>query len=446
MSNPELRRNLWLEITPHRMLLMPLLLGLVFVMVGMLAKPPDVSRNLAIAGLGGFMLISFGWGTQLAAKAFSDELAERTWDWQRLSAISPWTITWGKLFGATAFTWYGGFFCLLVFLIYAPAKPFTHPIQTALTVVFLAITAHACALTLAVQLTRLDPLKKSSPVFIFFALLITSGVLSFRSIRLVVNPTFEAPIDWYGWIMNNANFVLASVVFFAVWALVGAYRTLCQALTVRTVPVVLLGFMATAALYWSGFKTGHADTSIINALTWYVFQLSLTLSYIMLCLEPSGPIVVRRLLNHLKLRQWRRAAEELPCWTVCIACALLSALLLNNFQPSGINAFFLPTIKVEILPITLMLIRDAGILMFFAAAAKPRRVVGSALIYIVMLNLVLPGALHALGAEFAAGLVLPPYAEGKTLQSLIALFHALIAWSLASRRIRDRWAFTRVNV
>jgi hypothetical protein len=93
-----------------------------------------------------------------------------------------------------------------------------------------------------------------------------------------------------------------------------------------------------------------------------------------------------------------------------------------------------------------MLIRDAGILMFFAAAAKPRRVVGSALIYIVMLNLVLPGALHALGAEFAAGLVLPPYAEGKTLQSLIALFHALIAWSLASRRIRDRWAFTRVNV
>ena len=444
MNNPELRRNLWLEITPHRMLLMPLLLGLVFVMLGMLTDPNKVNEYLAAAGLGGFMLISFGWGTQLAAKAFSDELAERTWDWQRLSAMGPWTITWGKLLGATAFTWYGGFLCLSVFLIYAPAKPFTDPIQTALTIVFLAITAHACALALAVQLTRQDPLKKSSPLIIFFVLLITSGMLSFRSIRLVVNPTFEAPIYWYGWIMNNASFVLATVVFFAGWALVGAYRTLCQALTVRTVPIVLLGFIATAALYWTGFKT--AGLPPIQTVAWCVWTLSIVLSYFMLCVEPSGPIVVRRILCHIKLRQWRRAAEELPCWPVSVACALFCALILIALRPIGEMSTFLPKFILEPLPVVLLLVRDAGIFMLFAAAVKPRRLVGSLLVYLVILNLVLPGALHALGAEFAAGLVLPLYAEGKTMQSLTALLQVVIAWSLASRRIRDRWAFTRVNV
>jgi pimeloyl-ACP methyl ester carboxylesterase len=78
----------------------------------------------------GIIVLLFGvltilWGTRLAANSILDEMADKTWDWQRLSILSPWTMTWGKLFGATAFAWYGG--------LVRPAAPLTpkHPVEVA---------------------------------------------------------------------------------------------------------------------------------------------------------------------------------------------------------------------------------------------------------------------------------------------------------------------------
>jgi hypothetical protein len=78
--------------------------------------------------------------------------------------------------------------------------------------------------------------------------------------------------------------------------------------------------------------------------------------------------------------------------------------------------------------------------MFFAAAAKPNRVVGSTFVYIAVLDWILPSILHALGADLAASLVLPSLAKGIAMQLLLALLQAGIVWWLAGRRIRERWA------
>ena len=47
------------------------------------------------------------WGTRSAALSVVAEIRERTWDSQKLSSIGPWTMVWGKLFGATAANWFG---------------------------------------------------------------------------------------------------------------------------------------------------------------------------------------------------------------------------------------------------------------------------------------------------------------------------------------------------
>src|SRR5258706_424724 len=102
--NPEFRRNLWLELTPHRLIAMPLLLVLVLALVYYLTdagKHESVATAAAVMA-GGLLAV---WGARSAGESVIEEVRARTWDAQRMSAIGPWAMTWGKLFGAAAFSW-----------------------------------------------------------------------------------------------------------------------------------------------------------------------------------------------------------------------------------------------------------------------------------------------------------------------------------------------------
>ncbi len=112
--NPELRRNLWLELTPRRVTTMTVFLVLIFfasTLSGNLLTPAGVAYDL-------YYFIVIVWGTWNAALSVVGEIRERTWDFQRLSALSAGEMTWGKLFGATALNWYGGVICLGVLFVY----------------------------------------------------------------------------------------------------------------------------------------------------------------------------------------------------------------------------------------------------------------------------------------------------------------------------------------
>jgi len=60
----------------------------------------DVTANIAMSL---YVFIVLFWGARQAAESIADELRNHTWDIQKTSAISPWTLTWGKLFGSTLF-------------------------------------------------------------------------------------------------------------------------------------------------------------------------------------------------------------------------------------------------------------------------------------------------------------------------------------------------------
>ncbi|MGE4281266.1 MAG: hypothetical protein AB7G62_16900, partial [Magnetospirillum sp.] len=106
--NPELQRCLWLELTPTRLVLMPVLLGLVLAGLHLIGTP-NLKEWLGYALY--FLLLL--WGTRLAAESFTDEVAQGTWDIQRLSATNPLGLALGKLVGGTIYVWYGAAWCLL---------------------------------------------------------------------------------------------------------------------------------------------------------------------------------------------------------------------------------------------------------------------------------------------------------------------------------------------
>ena len=107
--NPEFRRNLWIELRLHRLLAMPIMVGLVAALTLSLDESYEILRYIALAGFYGVVYI---WGSRRAAAAVADEVNARTWEMQRMSALGAWQMTWGKLFGSTAFVWYAGLMIL----------------------------------------------------------------------------------------------------------------------------------------------------------------------------------------------------------------------------------------------------------------------------------------------------------------------------------------------
>lgn len=116
MNNPEFKRNLWLEFSPTRLILMPAMLLLIGVLTAVLTKVEDLPAILLIvyAIIGSLLIV--GWGSFAVMHSINSEVSERTWDQQRLSALGPWQMAWGKLLGAPAYAWFGGLTCAVVVL------------------------------------------------------------------------------------------------------------------------------------------------------------------------------------------------------------------------------------------------------------------------------------------------------------------------------------------
>ena len=102
--NPELQRNLWLEASPRRTAWAGVAVLGVYAAVYLSSDGGGPALLRALGGAGAFIFFAAAlvWGVRLAGQSVASEIGERTWDFQRLSALDPWAMTWGKLFGGTA--------------------------------------------------------------------------------------------------------------------------------------------------------------------------------------------------------------------------------------------------------------------------------------------------------------------------------------------------------
>ena len=117
MISAELRRNLWLEISPSRLIVIPLILALI------LWSLTITQDTINYQFMSGSALILFGliciiWGAHLASTSITEEAQAQTWDWQRLSSQTPSELMFGKLFGSTVLAWYGGAWCLSAYVVF----------------------------------------------------------------------------------------------------------------------------------------------------------------------------------------------------------------------------------------------------------------------------------------------------------------------------------------
>lgn len=425
-GNPELTRNLWLELTPHRLIAMPAILGLIFALASTTVFGVVQGAALALFGV-----ITILWGTQMCSESLLEEFRQGTWDTQRLSAMGPWQLAWGKLLGAPVFAWYGGAICLGVLVFSSAGRPVELPLlPLVLGALGLAVLAHAVGATVGLAAAR-SGLRTRSTILLIGLLLLFPFLVPQLS---ALSPA--RTIDWFGLSLSWMWFVVASLWAFAAWAVVGLWRLMCRELQVRKPPGAWLGFTFFLTLYASGLAVGNVVESVATSIALVMFAVMLSMSYSVVLFDPRDFISLRRLLLHWQRGNKRRVWEELPCWTVTLPLALAAAAWLamvevppERFGEAG------RTLSIFPLALCLFALRDIALLHFFSLGQRPQRALMTTFIYLGLLYWLLPSLLGAADLD-----ALPPWLRpSPTVQPLVAITAGLLNAGVGIGLVAWRW-------
>lgn len=443
--NPEFQRNLWLEASPRRVAWAGVVLALIFGAVAFVTSNEGggTAGALATTGLVVFVACAVLWGARAAGNAVLSEIADRTWEFQRLSALTPWTMTWGKLFGASSLAWICGLAGLAVVVLAAFASGFGDKVWTLAFLLALAVLAQALSMAAAligVRKARAEGrAARAGGVAggLVIGLFLLSGIASSRGFgggigTRGLSQMFggSGVIDWWSLHPSAAMFRVVAVAAFAAWALAGAWRLMRLELQMQNTPLVWPAFLVFLALFAGGFLYG---SGLAVALLAGAMAVALC-AYGAAFAEPADRVRLRTFAGALKRGDLARAAPLTPTTVAPVAIALL--FVLGAFAAGGGEAFGHGEISLgHALALIAFMVRDLGVIAFFRFGPRPQRGDFGAVVALGLLYLVGGLVGGSLGGPGGVQLF-TPIGDTPLVGVVSGGLQAAVAWWLAARRIR----------
>ncbi|MBI2256984.1 MAG: hypothetical protein HYU58_20360 [Proteobacteria bacterium] len=381
--NPEFQRNLWLHLGWQR-LVAAATVGLTIAYAILLVS--DFDKLSYAANLILVMVLGM-WGPRRAADSLAEEVAGGTWEAQRMSGLSAWSMAWGKLIGGCSFVWYCGLLALAVYIFagfergFPPGRAGNFWLGIYLVLIG-ACLAHVVALGVAlirlrktVQYRRLTITLAQTCGFVVFFVISGIGTAPVFNQPDFVPGTAYVYDSAYSWPMVRA--VLGSV--FVLWAVAAVYRLMRTELQYRAWPwfwtsfVIFCGALAAGIAPWPG--SGPAGATLP------VFVVMMALTYLSALADRRDPIRYRSGLLALRQGDYSRALAEIPWWLIAMAGTALAASfaiyvlvsLGSDDWPSSLSELFLRLrlISLDHLAETLVLVllfmtRDLAILLWLS--------------------------------------------------------------------------------
>jgi hypothetical protein len=335
--NPEFERNLWLELTTRRVMLMVGVLALIFFAAALAGN--EWTPSGAASGL--FYLIVVVWGSRSAALSVVGEIRDRTWDGQRLSSLGAGAMAWGKLFGSTIYNWFGGAICLALILV----NVFVHqgPVTAVIELFYyvgIGIIAQSAALLASLMAIGRRQSHSRFEIFIYQMVGLVAALMVYY-VWSAADPAgslikHAAPTDfipWWGVNFDARLFLLISVGIFTFWTLLGCYRGMRLELKMRNGPLVWLAFLAFMGVYVGGFDAWLSP----DLKTWDAVSLRLllagttfaVLTYLMVLLEPKDRVHYRWMAGQVGQGHLLNALSGLQAWMMSYAATLAVAVALT---------------------------------------------------------------------------------------------------------------------
>lgn len=443
--NPEFRRNLWLQFTSTRVLVASLLTGLLLVCA--IAVDYGLARRDFVPSITGFVAywlaaaILLFWGGRQAAGAVLREIRGRTWDAQRLSTLHPWTMAWGKLFGATSLAWLMGAICAAVFLA---ADSFQRPIRfVAAGAAALIGYGLACQATgMLASLARLSgrPGERGGGTTLAHVV----GMVATGLLVAFVYWGLENEARWFGFDIGRAGLTLLTIWFFALWALAGVYRRMRRELQMHSAPWAWLLFLVTFVAYGEGLAHGRGRPEIALLLPAGLLAVML---WTVTLIEAKDPLALRQSLQHFGRGRWRDGATIVPLWLVtyfAFALAVAAAIAFGVGGSVSLRFLRIPELPAAEAPLILVatflfVTRDVLIVQTLALGRDANLAGVSGGMAWFVLYLPLPAVLVAGRQTQLLGIVLPTGQGGWLLGVLPAAAQAGLCLVLFAWRWRAYW-------
>lgn len=382
-------RNFWLELTPNRIFLMPLLLGLLFFLAGVGDGNHSIPLLYTSATI--LFLLLHIWGSKQAADAIITEVNEATWDSQRMTLIQPFSLSFGKLFGSTIYCWYGSLFCIPVYLYNSLQQ--TNPGSYLLILgqmILSALMVHSLIITsslLGIQKKR-NLTKINSSQYFFLGILL-SFFLTGLSVGTIYDFSEQEIVLWHGQRYKFANFYLKSLLVFSLWSFLALYRVTRRELNYSNGFSVWIAFLCFLAIYVSGFsKNFHGITDEFSKL----LLVYATFHIITLITAYSEPKTITGFFWH-SIRNFRNteSGKYISLWMISLVFCLLTcfySLWMGFFSQQSFSHFLFP------LNCFFFLTRDLIIILLAAFLPGFQRRELAALVYLLLLYIILPSVLN----------------------------------------------------
>lgn len=439
LNNAELRKNIWLDFSTHRMILTPIIIGLI-VYLSYLAGTTSFAAGVAYY-LACFFI--FLWGTKNASETVIEEVNQNTWDFQRQSPITPIEMSIGKLLGSTLFAWYGAFICLALYIglsLQASSadlfflesnidilKHINMPLRLFILICGGLLT-QTIALLLSLQIIPSSRHNKNIKSFRYFLLaLIIGGQLTSNSLifaNLKINT-----IHWHNIEINHIYFALCSLTLFLFWGLIGLYRSFAKELQYPNIPWAWFVFNIFCLVYFSGLVTFQKfDISALNhfnkienlqsiytsAPTYFALLIALMLTYVASIIDNLSILQYKKLWAGLKQNRPIEALASLPMWVISFVFVLIMGFVcLTKPLPTS---ELMPNFSSTVLIITtcLFVLRDICLLHYFNFK-QSSRILSTFVLYLFMLYIIIPGVLSLMHIYSALPAFIPSYGQNTLL-------------------------------
>lgn len=436
--NPEFRRNIWLEVTPNRLAGMPLVLFAMF-LLAYVTDDYKFANAVSAMATGLFYIISLIWGTRLASESVMTEIRDHTWDGQRMSAISPWALSWGKLFGSTIYTWYGALICLFVAEASATGKDPGEALKSLLLLALASLFSQAVSLLASLMAIQKERKYNKSQSTAFLVL----GIVAATPF-LIAAADYKTPLEWFGTRYERLDFVLATLFFSTLWALVGIYHLMRVELQLKNRPWVWYGFMLSLMGYVAGFFysmtfIGSEIPAAASPPLIAAYFTAVAITYFMGFAERKDFLSLHALLGLATDGMWGRFLERSPRWILSIPIPVATGLALMLSTPSVAPGATFGSAWFVLASIFFML-RDLGIMLFCNLGKSARRADMLTVLYLGLLYGVFPFILTATGAESAIHFFFPQSRGGAYLGALGSFSELLLVGWLVTIRWRARLA------
>lgn len=432
--NAELRRNLWLQMTGGRIavgasLVLVLLVAALVVDVRIRNESFGVTRWVSLVT---YLFVVLLWGGRQAAAAVVTEVREKTWDWQRLSAIGAWSMTIGKLAGAASLSWSLGLLCLVVFAVTKSLTTDAHEVPADVAFLLgLGVFIQAFGLMLSLmRVTRVPGYQPANVTLVQLMALVAAGLLG-----ALLYAISYAGGTWYGIVSERVLFAALTYWFFGLWCVVGVYRRMKRELQFSVKPWLWLLFLVSLAAYAFGLEAPAVGGWTMPYLALY--SAIALVFYVVLLFEPkSRGAVVRLFKNRSAADQGvggvHKALAATPLWLLTFGFLILTVAFIAVVAPGrplgfgGVNG-----LSGLVVALLLFALRDLMILLALVNRKDPLEPELMAFIIWFVLHGPLPAILMVGKLDAAIFLFWPDISAPLALMLLGPLAGAMIAGGIA---------------